>query len=215
MKKSTSILSALIAAFFLLALSAHAEEGRFVQKYDIGYTGEGGGIVFFVSEEGFDVYDGKGGSKKCHYLEVSKEELGVLPLCTCGGESYCKPTTSWGLGCGKSNTYKIVNAGHSGGTLTAKNSAARACFDYKTPTSSRGEWFLPSMEELCYLHSNLSNEIIGGKTEDFWYWSSSRELVYGRYDRATSYWWCINFLSRDFSTSISHGIQSVRAVRAF
>ena len=62
--------------FALSAMACMAEE--FCPKYKIGDTGEGGGIVFFVSEEPFDVFDGKGGVEKCHYLEVSKEELGVM-----------------------------------------------------------------------------------------------------------------------------------------
>ncbi|MBP5359211.1 MAG: hypothetical protein J6Y69_08515, partial [Treponema sp.] len=48
---------------------------KFVPKYKIGDTGPGGGTVFFVSEEGFDVPDEKGNVERCHYLERAKRTI--------------------------------------------------------------------------------------------------------------------------------------------
>lgn len=184
-------------------------------KYQIGDTGEGGGWVFFVSEEGFDVFDGKGGVKKCHYLEVSKEELGIMPICSCSIEPYCEPFTNWGLGYGKSNTQKIISAKHSGGKLTAKNSAAYACYDYKTPTTCAGEWFLPSFEELRYMYKNLSGTIEKNMTLNVnkeeggaWHWSSSRDCHYHDF-------WSFDFSSGNFYGGVFFRTNCVRAVRAF
>ena len=55
-----------------------AEKSNYVpMQYKVGDEGEGGGIVFYVSQEGFIVYDGKGGQKICHCLEMSKPTLGL------------------------------------------------------------------------------------------------------------------------------------------
>lgn len=193
--------------FALSAMACMAEE--FCPKYKIGDTGEGGGYVFFVSEEPFDVFDGKGGVEKCHYFEMSKEELGVMRLCTCDKKPYCKPFTNMGLGYGKSNTYKIISANHSGGALSTKNSAAYACYEYKTSTTNRGDWFLPSFEELGLMYSNLSSIIKKNMTNDSWHWSSSRYLAYN------SHFWCVKFSdgSGDYSGRLLK--YCVRAVRAF
>ncbi len=193
--------------FALSAMACMAEE--FCPKYKIGDTGEGGGIVFFVSEEPFDVFDGKGGVEKCHYLEVSKEELGVMRLCTCDKDPYCKPFTNMGLGYGKSNTYKIISANHSGGALSTKNSAAYACYEYKTSTTNRGDWFLPSFEELRLMYFNLSGTIKKNMTGDSWHWSSSRSLYF------SDDFWCVKFSNGILSYSISYLTSCVRAVRAF
>lgn len=189
--------------------STTQSEEKFVAKYRVGDTGPGGGYVFFVSEEPFDVFDGKGGVEKCHYLEVSKEELGVMRLCTCDKDPYCKPFTNMGLGYGKSNTYKIISANHSGGALSTKNSAAYACYEYKTSTTNRGDWFLPSFEELRLMYSNLSSTIKKNMTGVSWHWSSSRGL-------SSNYsFWYVNFRDDNSSYDVSYGTYCVRAVRAF
>ena len=106
------------------------------KTYNIGDEGPGGGIVFYVDKEGFRVYDGKGGEKTCHYLEMSKDAL---------GESYWFPeysntgATQKGLGYGKSNTYKILNASTSK-RLTEENCAAYRCSKYSTSSTKAGEW---------------------------------------------------------------------------
>ncbi|MBQ7538797.1 MAG: DUF1566 domain-containing protein [Treponema sp.] len=181
-----------------------AEKSKIV-NYRIGDTGPGGGYVFYVSNEPFDVYDGKGGVKKCHYLEVSKEELGVMNICSCSSH-FCIPSTNWGLGYGKSSIYKIVNAHHFGGALSTKNSAAYACYEYKTSTTNRGDWFLPSFEELYYLYQFWGHKI--NSTEAGRHWSSSINF-------ADLCFICVNFKDRG-KLSYERSVKNcVRAVRAF
>ncbi len=133
-------------------LDAVSNEDKFVPKYKIGDTGPGGGTVFFVSEEGFDVPDGKGNVERCHYLEVSKQ-LGSFPFSPSEPESELR--TSFGLGFGKINTYKIISANYPGYIPYAKNCAAYACYEYTTATTIEGDWFLPSLEELYYLEEDF------------------------------------------------------------
>ena len=181
-----------------------------VMKYSIGDTGPGGGIVFYVSEEGFDVFDGKGGVQKCNYLEVSKEEVGKRTWCTCNKSPWCNPNGGPGIGYGKSNTYKIMQVSHSGGNVNAGNCAAYACYNYSTPTTRQGEWFLPSKDELNMLYKNCSAKIRSGASGD-WHWSSSpdngssawgQRFSDGRQDNE------ITYTSKYYTTC-------VRAVRAF
>ena len=183
-----------------------------VMKYEIGDTGPGGGIVFYVSEEGFDVFDGKGGVQKCNYLEVSKEEIGVIEWCTC---TSCNPNCGPGIGYGKSNTYKIMQASHSGGSINASNCAACACYNYSTPTTKQGEWFLPSEDELNQIYKNCGEKICSGASGG-WHWSSSpgstayvwvKDLRYG-YVVLDDYWYA-------GTTGYKADPKCVRAVRAF
>ena len=137
------------------------------KEYKIGERGEGGGIVFYISSEGFDVYDGKGGVMRCHYLEMSKTDL---------GESYfgCDriEMNNRKLGDGKSNTDKIVNLMiWRGKTPTVDNCAAYRCVKYKTPASKEGEWFLPSNEEAKLIIATQAKQL-GDNT----YWTSSSKM---------------------------------------
>ena len=176
-------------------------------KYEIGDTGPGGGIVFYVSEEGFDVFDGKGGVQKCNYLEVSKEEIGMMTWCTCKKWPWCTPNCGPGIGYGKSNTYKIMNVSHSGGSIHSGNCAACACYYYRTSTTKSGEWFLPSIDELNLIYKNCREKICSGASS-VWHWSSTPvsngigwavEFAGGR-----NKYWC--------NENVTH---CVRAVRAF
>ncbi|MCR5124364.1 MAG: CsgG/HfaB family protein [Treponema sp.] len=141
-------------------------------KYEIGDTGPGGGIVFYVSEEGFDVFDGKGGVQKCNYLEVSKVEIGKMTWCTCKESPWCTPNCGPGIGYGKSNTYRIMQTSHSGGSVYESNCAACACYNYSTPTTKQGEWFLPSKDELKLIYENCSAKVRCGAS-GVYYWTST------------------------------------------
>ena len=167
-----------------------------IKKYKIGDIGEGGGIVFYVSPEGFNVYDGKGEIMRCHYLEMSKENL---------GESYWGTFTSNlqdGLGYGKSNTYKIVDRmSNSSSTPTIKNCAAYRCTQYKTATSKAGEWFLPNLEEAKLMIATQS-ERLSAESQGDYFMSSER----GRFNRE---------LVIGIANARINWTESVRAVRAF
>lgn len=171
--------------------------GASSMKYKIGDEGEGGGIVFYVSPAGFDVYDGQGGVTRCHYLEMSKTNL---------GKSY------WGdlevyygalhekLGYGKSNTYHMIKAMK---RPSVKKCAAYRCTQYKTETSSVGEWFLPNFEEAKLMIATQSERLDAESTT--YYWTSDQYAFRGE-----------NPIYYTIMYESEHNISySVRAVRAF
>ena len=150
------------------------------QKYNIGDDGPGGGIIFYYSEEGFDVYQADGSVKRCNYLEVSKTELGIIKWCPCSYHTKFI-NTSTGIGFGMLNTYKIINAVHENDKIypvLSINCAAKACSEYTTVKTPNGGWFLPSKDELYLLYKNLGtriSEILDGNLEIL---SSSQYIAY-------------------------------------
>jgi len=172
------------------------------KTYKIGDVGPGGGIVFYFSKEGFRVYDGKGGDVICHYLEMSKNTLGVSQWFP----EYSNIGTQEGLGYGKSNTYKILNASTSK-KLTEDNCAAYRCSKYSTSRTKAGEWWLPSNDELDLIYQNQKERVLAS-CGDSYHWSSSESSGY--------FAWIKNFGDGDWGNGgkIYYEI-SVRAVRAF
>lgn len=191
-----------------------AEKSNYVpMQYKVGDEGEGGGIVFYVSQEGFVVYDGMGGEKLCHYLEMSKSTLGVsnwAPSKTWTSKDYIREdyiniNTLNEIGYGKSNTYKILNY-YKNFSLTEENCAAYRCSIYSTEKAAAGEWFLPSRDELNEMYNTMSRIVISDATDD-WFWSSSvydNKTVCGR-----------SFRDSYRVPSFTLADHSVRAVRAF
>jgi hypothetical protein len=176
--------------------------------YNIGDEGPGGGIVFYYSEEGFDVYEPDGSVKRCNYLEVSKTEVAHVSWCSRKARSSCcSINTNEGVGFGKMNTYKIINGKHSGGVVSSTNCAAKVCVEYSTTQTSKGDWFLPSKDELNLLYKNLGTRIIATASES-WHWSSSQHSHNGE--------WGQRFGDGYQGTSY-HELYtlSVRAIRAF
>lgn len=175
------------------------------QTYNIGDTGPGGGIVFYVSEIAFPVPQPNGETKMCRYMEVSPVDIGS---CAWGNGYKEEPHTLQGLGTGLMNTYNIVS--YNADNMTTANCAAYACLKYSTQTTRKGEWWLPSMVELNLLYKNLRDKVIATKSGDGVYWSSSQV----NYDYLDAWY-----------QSFSDGYQyhhdrkdyalSVRAVRAF
>lgn len=144
----------------------------FSQQYKVGDDGPGGGIVFYYSEKGFDVYQADGSVTRCNYLEVSKTEVACVTWCPCEND-YCNINTVDDIGMGKMNTYKIINGKHGSDVVSSSNCAAKACFEYSTAQTAKGEWFLPSKDELNLLYKNLGKRILATAT-DRWHWSSSQ-----------------------------------------
>ena len=192
------------------SVSTNVSTSKNTTTYNIGDDGPGGGIIFYHSEAGFDVYEPDGSVKKCHYLEVSKFDLGKISWCSRKyGADYCNITTTLTkLGSGKINTFKIIKSYHSGGTLTKENCAALACHSYSTATTKAGDWFLPSKDELNLLYQNLGKRVLlSNTTNDNWYWSSSQYLN----NRA----WYQSFSDGYQGDTDKDYTHSVRAVRAF
>ena len=180
----------------------------FSQQYKIGDEGPGGGIVFYYSEKGFDVYQADGSIKRCNYLEVSKTEVACVSWCTCDSfkDDFCYINTVDGIGMGKTNTYKIINGKHNGGTVSSSNCAAKACFEYSTAQTAKGEWFLPSKDELNLLYKNLGTRILATATAS-WHWSSSNVR--------NCLCWYQYFSDGNQSDNSKSLTSSVRAIRAF
>ena len=196
-----------------LAKNLNGSSSSVKTAYNIGDEGPGGGIIFYYSEEGFDVYQADGSIKRCNYLEVSKMEVANVSWCSKeSGSDCCNVRTYAELGFGKINTYRIINARHSGGVVSSSNCAAKACAEYSTAQTEKGEWFLPSRDELNLLYENLGKRILATATEDR-HWSSSQ---YGTND----YSWYQNFSDGsqhdDYDDdSRKEDTYSVRAIRAF
>ena len=180
------------------------------KTYNIGDTGPGGGIIFYYSKVGFDVYEPDGSVKKCHYLEVSKFDLGKISWCSRkSGADCCNITTLTAVGAGRINTFKIIKSYHSGGTITKENCAALACNSYSTATTKAGDWFLPSKDELNLLYQNLGKRVLlSNTTNDNWYWSSSQDNNLTAWDQRFS-----DGVQHDYD--FKYYTYSVRAVRAF
>ena len=148
-----------------------AEKSNYVpMQYKVGDEGEGGGIVFYVSQEGFVVYDGMGGEKLCHYLEMSNSTLGLSEW-TPGKSAFINTICYKSFGYGKSNTYKILNY-YKNSDLSEENCAAYRCSVYSTEKAAAGEWFLPSKDELNEMYKAMNKTVISDATYNL-FWTSS------------------------------------------
>jgi hypothetical protein len=120
--------------------------------------------------------------------------------------------TSAGVGTGKENTQKIIaQTGHT-------NSAAKYCVDYapKGYPETKGQWFLPSRDELDLMYQLLAKgDNKGGfvikndkaKNMHPWYWSSS-----DNYQNAA---WYQNFIIGHQDHYLKYDTNNVRCARAF
>lgn len=182
-----------------------AEKSNYVpMQYKVGDEGEGGGIVFYVSQEGFIVYDGKGGQKICHCLEMSKPTLGLSKWAP-EKSDFINTISEKSLGYGKSNTYKILNY-YKNSSLTEENCAAYRCSIYSTEKAAAGEWFLPSRDELDLMYKAMKEAAVSDATIN-WFWSSS--------ENTSDYAWYQRF-KQGYQDYGGRGlINSVRAIRAF
>ena len=172
-------------------------------KYKVNDEGPGGGIVFYVSKAGFTVYDGQGGEALCHYLEMSKTSLGR----SSAGKVFVP--NEQGLGWGKSNCYTILQENEN---PTEASCAAYRCSVYATPTTKRGDWFLPSKEELYLMYQTQRARVFAT--------GEGKELLSSSFNFDTTFCYCYYYY-QDFYSGKSGTISnpnklcSVRAIRAF
>ena len=152
------------------------------------------------------MYDGRGGSVVFHYLEMSKNTLGTSMWFPENSDI----GTKTGLGYGKANTYKILNADTSE-ELTKENCVAYKCSKYSTKKTKAGEWWLPSKDELELMYKNQKKRVLascGDEQFDEYHLSSS--------EGDFRFPWNLRFNCEEPDYSVrkifSH---SVRAVRAF
>ena len=154
--------------------------------YQVGEKGPAGGWVF---------YDKGIFSDGWRYLEAAPSDLGYLYEWGDKG----KFSTSTGIGTGKKNTEIIVS------NSTGYN-AAKACLDYSM--NGYDDWFLPSMDELNLMYTNLKKNELGDFTGSHYYWSSSEDISGLKA-------WFQHFSSSYQDTSYRDIKYRVRPVRAF
>jgi len=127
--------------------------------YNIGSSGPGGGVIFYISNAGFNCgptfsATGSPSGELCHYLEAAPSgwNTGSDPTRTWAQstpadyQNTAVSGTATGIGWGFRNTRTIIQQGNSG---TATSAAALA--DSYAVTVSGGvydDWYLPSRDEL-------------------------------------------------------------------
>ena len=191
-------------------------------QYVLGNPGPGGGFIFYVAPAGFDFFTGTTVADtnfiKAHYLEAAPSgwngtnDPGLAWATTASGAYSPVSGTSLEIGTGRKNTALILVA--AGGTPSSVP-AANACRQYTTLTTTAGEWFLPSREELAQLRifhvaANAGNYpgLTTGLVNN-WYWSSSQYATYSNNA------WGQYFTNGDQDYYFKDGTGRVRAVRAF
>jgi hypothetical protein len=136
----------------------------------IGGTGPAGGLIFYVSVDGFS-----SGGVTCHYLEAAPADLESQYQWGGTGTS-CSTGTA--IGTGAANTADLVTHDHSDTPHLYSSDfhlAARACADYSYGGYS--DWFLPSKDELAQMYTNLGAKEVGDFVSSY-YWSSSESGEY-------------------------------------
>lgn len=165
-----------------------------VVVYTVGSTGPAGGLVFY--DRGYYYSDGNG---YWRYLEAAPANQSNCAWSNISGTLI--GSTGTAVGTGKTNTAAII--GQSGHT----ESAALVCENYSY--GGYTDWFLPSLDELHLMYTNLKQNGLGGFTSDF-YWCSSEYLTYST--MAWEEWFTTS--GGQYNSSKSNA-RYVRAIRAF
>jgi hypothetical protein len=162
-------------------------------QYKIGDRGPAGGFVFYVSNDGQ------------HGLEAAPvdQSTGIRWY---NGINTNTEARGNGVGAGEMNTVLIIaNQGSDSNSY-----AAGLCANLVLTNAGvtyYGDWYLPSIEELNLIYSNLYLNNVGGFFPFFPYWTSSEEQ--------TDAVWGQSFWDGYQSVYYKYSKLSVRAVRAF
>jgi hypothetical protein len=163
--------------------------------YNIGDTGPGGGIIFYVDPVGFTMADT---GLTAHYLEAAPADE-VVGYCSWGTAMLDIPGTLDAIGAGRKNTALIVSVLGTGTTHAAQFCAGA---NY----GGLSDWFLPSYDELEKMYQNLHVASLGGFS-NVYYWSSSMISA----GTVTS----LNFASGASYSDWTTNPNKTRAIRAF
>ena len=202
----------------------------------IGSIGPAGGYIFYDCDLDNDSGNGDGLiSFECgwRFLESAPEDAGRYIfglylkdyefLYVNGTNKYNKNNcTRNGIGYGKSNTQKLVEAmgdeacnsinGHNSSSWDGRNYAARICLDYSK--NGYNDWFLPSLDELNLMYQNLEKQGVGGFNTEFarsTYWSSCENENWYCMHSA----WELNFETGKETCSARQYDGNVRPIRSF
>jgi hypothetical protein len=172
--------------------------------FEVGDTGPGGGIVFYVAGSNF-TSTGSDCNTACRYLEVAPAASeAVRTWATNVNSNQTTAVTgadATGIGTGYQNTVDIKNQTGN----VAATSAAVYAFEYSN--NGKTDWHLPSKDELNQLYLRHAGEDIDVGFSADGYWSSS-ELS------ATGAW--VQFFSNGAQNgNFKTGSGRVRPVRAF
>jgi len=183
-----------------------------VDEYSIGDTGPGGGIIFYRNPNGFTMTDT---GEIAYYLEAapkgwhSSAATGDPDFSWASREHYPPENhgsgnwsnitgTEAAVGAGRKNTALIL-------TIDSNAPAASACFNYSI--NGFNDWFLPSIDELELIYSNLHNKGLGGLS-DAPYYSSSQNDIYNASI-------LLFYENGKKAQNVKSGMLPVRAIRAF
>jgi len=160
------------------------------KTYNIGDTGPGGGIVFYVAptQQSWGRY--LEAAPTDDQVNGSRYRLGW------GCYMVSKNVTATAIGTGKANTAEILDF------CNEPSIAARLAANYGG--GGKSDWFLPSKDELNLMYTN--RDAIGGFAADY-YWSSSEYFA----DSA----WIQYFSGGSQYSSLKFSPSYVRPVRAF
>ncbi len=206
MKKNIIVL---LIALVAVSLFVGCKKEPEIKTYKVGDKGPAGGWIFYDCDADNDVeYTAEDGTTKKNkdgltsaecgwrYLEAASADLAATLSWGPSGSSY---STGTGIGTGKSNTDKLIAA-------SGQFPAAEACANYSE--GGYDDWFLPSLDELGLMYTNLKLESKGGTWQsDELYWSSSE----GNSGNA----WSLYFFNKHQDSNFRSNSFYVRPIRAF
>jgi len=153
-QKITGIITLAIITVFLMASCGDPVAQADLGIYNIGDTGPGGGLIFYVDED--DEFPG------WTYLEAAPVDLSPRYW---SSSSIDSPGTLKELGKGSNNTI-IITLTH--WTENSSNNAAWACNVF-TGLNNTKDWFLPTVDELELMYQNLHLRGLGNfQTSEYW-----------------------------------------------
>ncbi|MCL2211431.1 MAG: DUF1566 domain-containing protein [Treponema sp.] len=187
-------------------------------KVELGDTGPGGGFIYYVKPEGFTVegFTGAAGSFNsytAYYLEAAPADIQGTFAWTAGAASTknINDALTLNIGTGKKNTMAILAI--ASGNPAELAPAAHACHTYYTSTTSAGDWFLPSRDELEEIFNQYGKGVNFGDlkvaSSNDRYWSSTQQ-------REIESYYCYYQNNKGNSSYIGNSFKyNVRAIRAF
>lgn len=147
---------------------------------DLGNTGPGGGIIFYVEPEGFRLFMDENDRYGiiAHYLEAATEDCVINSEYSFAWESDINQQgsksiyTNTYIGTGKRNTTCMLNGIDDDYLFPA----ASACKGYNDTSNRKKDWFIPSKDEIMelYLYNISIDYAFILSSNDKKYWTSSQ-----------------------------------------
>jgi hypothetical protein len=207
------VFSALLAACTLPGVSKAPSAPYTGGTYNVGDTGPGGGIVFYVHQNGTFASPGSDCGSNCKYLEAAPSDfigggdIDVFEWCSDTESKFGVSATEIGAGMANTTTADAV----------CTSGAIQIAADYSN--NGKTDWHLPSKDELNELYkyayqlpARTSRATRPGFLADF-YWSSSEAPALCACADTDA--WGQNFSTGNQNFTIKAVTLRVRPVRAF